>query len=817
MSAGQDDVKNAISANRQLLEEVFARLSQQGAQAHEVTREYVGHQFERQYSLEELKEKTQQLLDSFKFEGIWHRERQITEPDDASYESAFSMDQANDASLSIAESTNTLFRNTKYNLVQQKMERFWRWLQTGGSLFWISGCVGSGKSTLLKFLAQEQRDLSNYKTNNDTGLKLEVLTHYFWRPGSPMQKNRRGFLCSLLHQLLTGHQARINYVLESYPSALYEKECVNWKVSDLQRIVDHFLREPGTKFILFIDGLDEIDNDDELFKILQMLKLGGESPQVRLCVSSRPEWIILQELKDYPTICLQDLTKKSMMRFSQSILIPVMTRRGWHSEEQADFCRRLVEKADGIFLWLVLTTRIIRRSILEKGDKESVEKRLDGLPKGLENILKDMWERMGEDFTSYRESAAAYFSIMLVGEHIWNNATILGCLGLPSPKFSPKRLFRFLLAADSDVIQSCLNEGDLCDSDIEGEASGATMTDLPQDDSINSLWSSWIQGKQDELRIRCMGLLVVTNHLGSEFYHEQDVALELEAMLSYSVDFVHRSAYDFFTKTEAGQSILSASCLSHSDCCFRVARAILLLPIQKWRQWRQERVEWSNAIDVALYAVAVGLDHDGGKIEEALAVVKLCQERNEMNNLGKDIFSPMAVHESLLKKVLLPYFISPSLATSVLRNIWESNKKGNENYFNKLSEPSLARSLIEAGASVNERAMQEPMEARFEVQAPKMVSFRSPFDEFLLAFWHRILDDQPRWMQAPQSLLKIERQLEVLEVFIDAQPNLSVQVAIALESCNNLTQPSQNYCSWPYPKKKKKKKVPSCHPKTSLS
>lgn len=81
-----------------------------------------------------------------------------------------------------------------------KWPSFRQWLREDSSMYWISGKAGSGKSTLMARIVKDKRTFEelDFWRNGD---ELEVLSFFFWRAGSDLQKSIRGLLRSLLYQL----------------------------------------------------------------------------------------------------------------------------------------------------------------------------------------------------------------------------------------------------------------------------------------------------------------------------------------------------------------------------------------------------------------------------------------------------------------------------------------------------------------------------------------------------------------------------------------------------------------------------------------
>ena len=778
-------MSTAINANSQLLEKALTQFAEGGAKARQETNDFVEKKFAEKYSVEELKRKSAEVIDSLKFPGMWDRRKQILEPEEASFESPFSAFLGNAPSMesSIPEWINVPEYEIYSGSAQPGMESFHHWLRIGGSLFWVSGCVGSGKSTLLKLLEQECHDSLKITEDSDDEMPKEVLAHYFWRPGTMMQKSFKGLLYSLLHQVLSGHQGRINYVLEHYQRALDRIEYTDWKTVDLQQIFSYFLREASTTFILFIDGLDEIENDDELFKVLTFLESGGRSQHIRLCVSSRPEWIIRQKLQNYPRIKLQDLTQPSMMMYAGKILAPQLTSKLWEPRKQVHLCRRLVEKADGIFLWLVLTTSIIRRGVLQGEEEEQVYQNLDNLPHGLEGVFKDIWERMGDDFKSNRVSGATYIKFVLLYEKI-NHSLFWHIFPLRRNQFLP-----ILLSVYPERVANILTADDLLER-LGSDETGPQQNPILSQESLNQesplrAWKplgKWILAKADEMRLHCMGLLFL-RHPETRLDDAQESPMDL---FNSRIDFAHRSVYDFFTRTEAAQSILSECPLSYSDCCFRLAKALVVLPLcndelleymLKHNLRKNHHHTPEDFLRDVLYLMTEGLESDPTSIEKAKVLLDYCKKRMVQQDLGTDMFSLLAGNEKLFRLLLMPHCMTPSVATSILRGFWRIHRY--DERVEKINLYDMVNTLVSHGACVDKKEFIQPLHFGYMCD---LLSFRTPFAEFTLVFWSELMRRRThyRFPREIADFFACTRHLGALKAFLDAGPRLNELIAVEI-------------------------------------
>ncbi|KAK7425106.1 hypothetical protein QQX98_000020 [Neonectria punicea] len=74
------------------------------------------------------------------------------------------------------------------------------WLRNGQGMFWVSGKPGSGKLTFMKYLAdhpQTPSELSKWSHPHP----VVIASHYFWSPGTDMQKSQQGLLQGLLYDI----------------------------------------------------------------------------------------------------------------------------------------------------------------------------------------------------------------------------------------------------------------------------------------------------------------------------------------------------------------------------------------------------------------------------------------------------------------------------------------------------------------------------------------------------------------------------------------------------------------------------------------
>ncbi|KAJ0120072.1 hypothetical protein J7T55_000925 [Diaporthe amygdali] len=177
----------------------------------------------------------------------------------------------------------------------------------------------------------------------------------------------------------------------------------DWSVPELERLCIGLIRDCGQPMCLFIDGLDECGTEDShqnLLALIEKIIL----LDVKFVVSSRDEPIFEKRFRHEPQLRVQDLTAGDLYVYARDML-PLGLEIDLHNE--------LVEKAEGVFLWLALAGQSINRGLTNADSLTELHARVKSLPKGLEHLYEDMWERLNEDHKLYRESAALYLKIAM--------------------------------------------------------------------------------------------------------------------------------------------------------------------------------------------------------------------------------------------------------------------------------------------------------------------------------------------------------------------------------------------------------------------
>ena len=99
---------------------------------------------------------------------------------------------------------------------------------------------------------------------------------------------------------------------------------------------------------LFIDGLDEVDPSDGQLWLIDLLRDLQSIPRLKLCVSSRPEPLLQQYLKQFPMFEIQDLTYADIWLFASHTLRSLFPET--HLNSEVEEYRHLILAIENVYL-----------------------------------------------------------------------------------------------------------------------------------------------------------------------------------------------------------------------------------------------------------------------------------------------------------------------------------------------------------------------------------------------------------------------------------------------------------------------------------
>ncbi|EXK80962.1 hypothetical protein FOQG_14572 [Fusarium oxysporum f. sp. raphani 54005] len=664
--------------------------------------------------------------------------------DDDSADDYSSEDDGNAKGHEISEAASNSDHNSLVKNIHRSWASFNSWLQSDDKLFYIQGKPGSGKSTLVKFiLDQEQTNDLVQRWSPDA----TILSYFFWKIGSEEQKSIKGLWCSLLYQRLQDQQQLILSILQRFNHLSRHSEYHDWAMKDLKIVWDYLASMDNRHLCIFVDGLDEVRNEDGFSKLLESIDAISIFPEIKLCVSTRPEARIVRWLKTRKAagILLEDLTRYDMLVFVQKRFRKLSPNSQVSSETSRNLRWQLVYKAQGVFLWLHLATRSVIDGIENMDSEDMLFARLNALPGDLENLYIDLWQRMNAKSPVYLETARRYFRYVLQESF----RPIVIQIGQDDMLFSGPSIVQIACAENPELQEKLLK--------------GTGTIGLPEvlrrcEDTTASIHN------------RCAGLLEV--HL-EKHYQRVYEKLENNSNAFGEVVFIHRTAHDFLTDTEAGRGILGCGPLSDFSLQTQLLNGLICTAIVLASELKPSYTHHVIIMQITDFAKRWG--NEGLQVAtKMLDIVRPLYDR-QFIRIYQDLWVPSGPFFSqLTDDDLFDDFVisrlatetSTDLATSVLRKGWAPGFDIKS--FKRLSK-RLFFALIKLGAVPHEYgAFYDP---RMQPFARKETAFTNLLVSFIIF---------TKWPEV-DLLMRIDDELHRKELF----ETLEIAIYMAT-TCQNL-------------------------------
>lgn len=349
------------------------------------------------------------ILSSLYFPGIKERYGQITKTDD---------------------SFQWIFRSSTPDQSTPRVY-FLDWLRSrraNDHIFWIGGKPGSGKSTLMKFLydnAHTKEVLQEWAHPK----KLFIGAFYFWISGGPkMLQSQIGLLRSLLYEIFRQNPDIVQFACpDKFNQGLSPLPLgtIDWTLDELLNAFKTATTnaQSDARFCFFIDGSDECEGYPEA--IVDLIRdQFPKSSDIKLCLASRKWNVFIDEYGDKECrrsiprhLYLEELTWNDIRNFVQQEFETLERFRKREKEDPAS-CKKLIDdivlKAEGVFLWVCLVVKSLKRGIKNRDSVQTLQKRLAQIPGELPEYFGNMLNNV-EDI--YHADAAKIYQIMLKARH----------------------------------------------------------------------------------------------------------------------------------------------------------------------------------------------------------------------------------------------------------------------------------------------------------------------------------------------------------------------------------------------------------------
>jgi hypothetical protein len=442
------------------------------------------------------------------------------------------------------------------------------WLRAGDGVYWVCGKAGSGKSTFMKHMYDQRRTeqlLSVWAGDH----QLCTSTFFFWNSGTREQKSQLGFLRSLLHQVLNQCPELVPLVLPRLWGLYYSQAVrqdwtpdnhhVIWTLHQLMDALRALVHQNSIplKLCFLIDGLDEFDGDHEqMGKLFQ--EITASNKNIKACLSSRP-WVVFEYLFDSsPMLRLQNLTYRDIEHYVNDKLEQndAYIRLADREPDIAhDLVHEIVQKADGVFLWVKLVVSSLLNGIRNRDEMSDLWERLRLLPRELKPLYVRLLELVEPMYLPWVSKA---FQILRANRNHMHS--LFKPSSFEDTEVFPLRISDFLFAINQDFNVATLqgNAKPPDRSQVEDKETLAQVTLPPflpagEYDDYND-FNELLNSTKGALQMKCEDTLVQLTARCAGFL---EVSIRNGKVSRDSfVRYFHRTARDFLETEEIWSKLL---------------------------------------------------------------------------------------------------------------------------------------------------------------------------------------------------------------------------------------------------------------------
>jgi len=256
--------------------------------------------------------------------------------------------------------------------------------KSSGFLLWIHGKPGSGKSVLSSVIIRDIKTIFNAGS--------AFLAYFYFDFKDTSKQSSRALLSSLLVQLSDQSDFFRDDLLALYSTHNQGSEQPT-KDSLAECLKHMFMIIKYEPIYLIMDALDECPSDlgvpSSREKVLELVKELVElrRPNLRLCITSRPEFDICATLQPLATqqVSLHDESgqQQDIIDYVTSVVHSDKKMMKWRDDDKNMVIDELTEKADGMFRWVFCQLEVLRHCF-----PTNLRQVLEELPKSLDETYK---------------------------------------------------------------------------------------------------------------------------------------------------------------------------------------------------------------------------------------------------------------------------------------------------------------------------------------------------------------------------------------------------------------------------------------------
>ncbi|KAM7202678.1 hypothetical protein V8F33_002604 [Rhypophila sp. PSN 637] len=245
-------------------------------------------------------------------------------------------------------------------------------------IIWLRGKPGAGKSTLM--YEAVRRAAAEQDGKND------IATFFFNAKGTDLEHSAEGLFRSLLHQLLPRHPLHLRQLVELLSTKQedpdYGRRCSLFTEPELRDMLSSLLSaDTGRRTYIFIDALDECATDSIRPLAYFWREMTNSIVHLSVCISSRHYPFI--NLTDCPEITVDTHNHGDILRYvDQRLNLGISDTE----PEKQIIKDKVLEKADGVFLWVSLVVDDVLQKRDEGKSLRYLLEELDHIPGELEDL-----------------------------------------------------------------------------------------------------------------------------------------------------------------------------------------------------------------------------------------------------------------------------------------------------------------------------------------------------------------------------------------------------------------------------------------------
>lgn len=145
----------------------------------------------------------------------------------------------------------------------------------------------------------------------------------------------------------------------------------------------------GYQYCLFIDGLDEIEDESKSnFSFATELFNWASYQNVKLCLSSREERPWTNYFEGFPKLKIHLTTEQDIRKMIDNYLLDDRHLKTFPASQSERFVSRFVDMAEGVFIWVKLVLKELEQSLSYELPLGTLHDVLDAFPRDMDKFYK---------------------------------------------------------------------------------------------------------------------------------------------------------------------------------------------------------------------------------------------------------------------------------------------------------------------------------------------------------------------------------------------------------------------------------------------